>query len=248
LQYTMVKLLAISLALFTSIALIGQKMSSAAPAQSGADLAGYTICLDPGHPSETSDGTESNDHSLTELHLNWVEAKDLAPLLAADGAKVVWTKSREHQLVTNRRRAEIANAAGAVLFLRLHCDSASDSGIASYYPDRIGQVDGVSGPSLRVRQESQIAATAFQSAVVGALKGYMRDRGLHGDTATAVGHKQGALTGSIFSQVPAVTVEMCVLTNQHDFELMRTGAGQQLMARALLEGVKAAVSALNPQK
>ncbi len=72
----------------------------------------------------------------------------------------------------------------------------------------------------------------------------MRNKGVYGDSATAVGVKQGALTGSIFSRVPAVTIEMCVLTNHHDFALMRTKAGQQLMARALCAGTEAAVAAL----
>jgi len=243
---------AFSLTLLAVATAVALKPATAAPLQTptqqGGVLSGITICLDPGHPSETSEGTESLDRTLTEKHLNWVEAKDLAPLLLADGAKVVWTKSYEKQLVTNRRRAEIANAAGAALFLRLHCDSAPDSGIASYYPDRVGEVDGVTGPSLKVRQDSRIAAAAFQAAAAGFLQGSMRNKGLYGDSATAVGHKQGALTGSIFAQVPAVTVEMCVLTNRHDFLLMRTTAGQELMAKALFYGVRAAVKAVQEEK
>ncbi len=201
-------------------------------------LIGFVVCVDPGHSSETSQGTESRDHKLTERHVNWVVAQRLIALLQADGATVVSTKVRESQVVTNRRRAEIANAAHAKLFLRLHCDSGEQSGLATYYPDRMGTRFGVTGPSLAIIADSRRAAQVFHPAVILALRGSLRDAGIKGDSKTGVGGRQGALTGSIFSQVPALTVEMCVLTNAHDYKFIRTTAGQAQMAQALREGVK----------
>lgn len=202
-------------------------------------LAGFTVCLDPGHTSETSAGTASRDGQLTERHVNWVVARDLKPLLEAEGARVVMTKTSEWQVVTNRRRAEIANAARADLFLRLHCDAASDSGLATFYPDRQGRTHGHSGPSEPVIAASRRAALALHPAVMAALGGALLDRGIKGDSATGVGAKQGALTGSIFSRVPALTVEMVVLTTAHDYHFIRTRVGQDEMAHALLAGVVA---------
>jgi len=207
-------------------------------------LSGITICVDPGHTSETSAGTQSRDGKLTERHVNWVVGQRLAALLRADGAKVVPTKASEGQIVTNRRRAEIANAAHAVLLLRLHCDSNAPSGIATYYPDRQGTRFGVTGPSAEIIARSRDAARVFHPAVAGALRGALPDNGIKGDSATFVGGKQGALTGSIFARVPALTVEMCVLTNAHDYAFIRTPAGQERMARALLSGVEAYAAAL----
>ena len=123
--------------------------------------------------------------------------------------------------------------------LRLHCDAGEQSGLATYYPDRQGKRFGVTGPSPAVITDSRRAASVFQPAVIGALHGALRDAGIKGDSQTAVGGKQGALTGSIFSHVPALTVEMCVLTNAHDYRFIRTAAGQQKMALALLAGVEA---------
>ena len=202
-------------------------------------LAGFVICVDPGHASETSQGTESRDHRLTELHVNWIVAQRLEALLKTNGATVVPTKSYEGQVVTNRRRAEIANAAHARLFLRLHCDSGQQSGLATYYPDRQGTRFGVTGPSRAVMAGSRRAAEMFQPAVIAALHGSLRDAGIKGDSQTGVGSKQGALTGSIFSHVPALTVEMCVLTNAHDYNFIRTETGKDQMAHALLAGVEA---------
>lgn len=202
-------------------------------------LSGFVVCLDPGHASETSQGTASRDGKLTELHVNWVVAQRLSILLKAAGATVVPTKTRETQVITNRHRAETANAAHANLLLRLHCDSGEQSGLATYYPDRQGKRFGVTGPSFAVIRASHAAAIIFQPAVIAALLGALKDAGIKGDSKTGVGSKQGALTGSIFSQVPALTVEMCVLTNSHDYRFIRTSAGQQAMAEALLAGVEA---------
>lgn len=225
-----------SAALFLFLALPQHAQASPLP------LTGFTVCLDPGHPSETSAGTQSRDGRLSERHVNWLVAQDLTPLLRAAGARVVLTKTSEQELVTNRRRAEIANAAHANLFLRLHCDAAAASGIATYYPDRQGQVFGHVGPPWPVIASSRQDAKWFQPAVVAALSGAVANRGIKGDSATGVGARQGALTGSIFARVPALTVEMVVLTNLHDYRFIRTTAGQERMAHALLAGVEAVAS------
>jgi N-acetylmuramoyl-L-alanine amidase len=210
-------------------------------------LHGFVVCLDPGHVSETSAGTVSRDGRLTEAHVNWVIGQRLTRLLKAEGATVVPTKLRESQVVPNQRRAEIANAAHANLFLRLHCDSGEQSGVATYYPDRQGRRFGVTGPSLEVMESSRRTAQSFQPAVAAALRGALRDAGIKGDSQTGVGSKQGALTGSIFSHVPALTIEMCVLTNAHDYRFINTPSGEDRMAHALLAGVEA-VAVLEREK
>ncbi len=211
-------------------------------------LSGLTICIDPGHTSETSAGTASRDGKLTERHVNWIEAERLRGLLNAEGATVVLTKQTEGQIVTNRRRAELANAAHAVLLLRLHCDSNAPSGITTYYPDRQGARFGVTGPSADIIHRSHQAALVFQPALAQSLRGELPSGGVKGDSATFVGGKQGALTGSIFARVPALTVEMCVLTNAHDYAFIRTPQGQEQMARALAAGVLAYAQVLREDK
>ena len=137
-------------------------------ADATASLRGFIVCLDPGHPSETSQGTASRDGKLSERHVNWAVAQRLKALLEAQGATAVQTKTREAQVVTNRRRAAIANAAHAGIFLRLHCDSGEQSGLATYYPDRQGRRFGVTGPSPEVIRASHEAAILFQPAVIAA--------------------------------------------------------------------------------
>ena len=98
------------------------------------------------------------------------------------------------------------------------------------------------GAPVRRPPSSPPAAAPLCASIppaVAALGGLLADRGIKGDSATGVGGKQGALTGSIFSEVPALTVEMVVLTDAHDYRFIRTRAGQQRMAQALLAGVEA---------
>ena len=160
--------------------------------------------------------------------INWQVALKLKEYLRQAGATVVLTKSKEGESVKNKRRAEIANKVKASLMIRLHCDSGSASGFAVYYPDRKGMVQGVTGPCASVIAASKRAAKAIYPAMQAALKGSLEGRGVQGDSKTFIGGKQGALTGSIFSTVPIVTVEMVVLGKASDEKFIRADAGQKL--------------------
>jgi N-acetylmuramoyl-L-alanine amidase len=195
------------------------------------------VCIDPGHPSETSAGNVLQN-GTTEVHIVWVIGLKLRALLEAEGFKVVMTKARENQVVTNKERALTANNAGAALMIRLHCDASTDSGFAIYSPDRQGTVQGVTGPTAEIIRQSKVAAELIHKGMAGVLAGVLKDGGVRGDSKTFVGSKQGALTGSIFSQVPAVLVEMVVLSNQADAEFIKTEAGQLKMAQAIAQGIK----------
>lgn len=200
-------------------------------------LGGRTICIDPGHPSETSAGT-AGPTGVSENRMNWQVALKLRDNLQAAGATVVMTKQSENEHVTNRRRAEIANAANADIMIRLHCDAASARGFAIFAPDRQGTKYGVTGPSQSVIQRSTAAMGSFYEGMKSVLSGTLPGRGTHGDSATYVGSRQGALTGSIFSQVPTLTVEMVVLTNAQDEAFIKSASGQALMVDALRAGLE----------
>ena len=107
------------------------------------------ICIDPGHPSEVGEGTRGK--KLTEIRAAWLVAKRLEALLKAAGHEVKLTKASEKEFVKNRKRAEIANAFGADLLVRLHCDSEGGTGFWTYFPDRQGtDATGKRGPSTEV--------------------------------------------------------------------------------------------------
>jgi N-acetylmuramoyl-L-alanine amidase len=143
--------------------------------------------------------------------------------------------------VTNRERAEIANRNSAVLLVRLHCDTGKGTGYTIYFPDQVGKAkDGKTGPSHRVITESRRAAKAFHAGmdeIIHDAPTNLHDNGIKGDSATYIGGKQGALTGSVYSEVPALTVEMVYLSNPNDARSIGSNDGQQMMADALTFGI-----------
>jgi N-acetylmuramoyl-L-alanine amidase len=194
-----------------------------------------TICIDPGHPSETSAGCTAAD-GTTENHVNWVIGNLLKDRLEARGHKVVMTKQREDELVTNRRRAEIANEANAHLLLRLHCDTGHGHGYTFYYADRPGRHGDDVGPPQAMCDESGKAAKALLAGMHDRLGDALHDNGIKTDRQTAVGAKQGALTGSIYARVPAVTIEMVFLSDRDDTQWIENKDHQHLMVEALTRG------------
>ncbi|MBC8142993.1 MAG: N-acetylmuramoyl-L-alanine amidase [Armatimonadetes bacterium] len=206
-------------------------------------LAGKRVCLDPGHPSEVGMGTRGR--VLTEVGVAWTIALRVGGLLLERGAVVQLTKSAERENVVNQKRADIANRFRADLLLRFHCDAAAGRGVATYYPDRQGKTKrGVTGPAPAVLAVTKRIAPTFHRALIRSLAGTtMRDRGLKTDMATAIGAMQGALTGSIFSQVPVLLVEMAVLTNAQDEAFLRDPKGHERMAIALADAAQAALTA-----
>lgn len=212
----------------------------------GAPLRGQSpvIVIDPGHPSEVSSGA-SMQNGTSEVHIAWLVAQRLVPLLTAKGYRVEMTKTSERQMVTNIARAEVGNRAGAALEVRLHCDASSDSGYAIYFPDRPGTAHGRTGPSQDIMRHSAAAAESMHVSMVRVLGGRLKDGGVRGDSKTAVGSKQGSLTGSIFSRVPVVLIEMVTLSNRRDARFIQDTTGQKLMAQAIADGVGRYVPATN---
>jgi N-acetylmuramoyl-L-alanine amidase len=196
------------------------------------------IAIDPGHPSETSQGA-SGPAGATEIQVNWAVGQKLEALLVEKGYEVVMTKLVEEEVVTNRHRAEIGTFRGADVMVRLHCDAGSHRGTATFAPDRQGTRWGVTGPGPEVIAESQSFAQVFHPAMIEALGPGWPDLGIKGDSKTAVGARQGALTGSIFSEIPVVTVEMVVITQPEGEAFIASEEGQDRMARAIAAGIDA---------
>jgi N-acetylmuramoyl-L-alanine amidase len=210
----------------------------AAP-QTGVPDSGRTVvCIDPGHPSEVASG-RNVQNGTSEAHVDWVVATKLREALEARGYEVVLTKSAEEELVRNKDRALVANRARAALMIRLHCDASTERGFAVYYPDRRGKAkDGSVGPAGDVIEGSRRAAEAIHAGLAEGLQGALNDNGVRTDYQTKVGREQGgALTGSIFSEVPVVTIEMVVLSNPADAEFIKSEEGQRRMAESIADGV-----------
>jgi N-acetylmuramoyl-L-alanine amidase len=179
----------------------------------------------------------------TEYQIVWKVALELKAALEREGFHVVLTKPNQDANISNRDRAETANRAHAALFLRLHCDADRDSGFATFYPAKQGRIGKAIGPSLAVIRASRKCAERFHAATLHALRGALKDRGVRTDSQTAVGKRLGgALEGSIFSEVPVVLLELCILRNPKDEDFIVSKAGRKKLVEALVAGTRAAVS------
>jgi len=207
-------------------------------------LHGKTICIDPGHPSEVGRGTRGK--TLTEIQVVWDMALLMQAQLKKMGAKVVLTKSSRDQMVKNRDRSAIANKAKADLMVRLHCDAASGSGFATYYPTQQGTSQGKTGPSHELLNRIAPIAKRFHTSLANSMAGRLGTLGLKSDLKTAVGGRQGALTGSIFSEVPVLLVELVVLTNPKDEALMKKPDFKRKYAAALAKAIADSVGNQRP--
>jgi N-acetylmuramoyl-L-alanine amidase len=198
----------------------------------------FRVCIDPGHPSEKNDGLALTN-GLREVSVNWQVAVLLQRELESNGISVVMTKKTESEFMTNEKRAAIANEAHANLFLRLHADAGNSTGFTIYYPRKEGSIHGTTGPGADVLRSSAVVATLFRQSFAEALHGKLRDNGIRGDEETLIGGRQGALTGSIFSKVPTVLIEMVFLTNPADAQWIKQESNRIVMAKALAAGVRA---------
>lgn len=215
--------------LLVSPIFVAAKTSLAAPSP--------IVCIDPGHPSETSSGATAN--GLSENRLNWQVALSLQKRLKSLGIRTVMTKTRENQMVTNRQRAEIANRAGAALFIRLHCDEGGGRGFAWYYPDRAGRKLGVTGPPRNVQIASREAAYVLNESMTPILRGSLQANPVKTDADTYIGGRQGGvLTGSIFSRVPTALLEMCFINQRNDARFIASVAGREKMSLAIATGIQ----------
>ncbi len=209
----------------------------------GNDARPFLVCIDPGHPSETSEGAAAN--GLVENTLNWQVAQRLASRLNDLRIPWVMTKASLHQRVTNMRRAEIANGANqygvpCAIFIRLHCDEGGGRGFTWYYPDRAARKYGVYGPPRDVQILSRAAAQTMNGAMIPLLRGSLAPNPIKTDAATGVGGNQGGvLTGSIFARVPTALIEMCFINKRSDARFIGSAAGQKKMANALAQGIVA---------
>jgi N-acetylmuramoyl-L-alanine amidase len=173
--------------------------------------------------ASVSSGTSGVSTHKAESAINLAVAKKLRTALEARGVKVVMIRTSEKVNIPNSKRAQIANAAGADLFIRLHCDSAGSKtrGILTLIPGK----NKWTGPIL---SSSANAGSAIQKAVLKATGA--KSRGIS---------KRTDMAGFNWAKVPSVIVEMGVMSNSTDDRLLASSAYQQKIADGIANGIMA---------
>jgi N-acetylmuramoyl-L-alanine amidase len=187
-------------------------------------LEGKILVLDPGHAVKNDAGKIINQGAQAhrgaferDVALNVAET--IAPLLEAQGAKVYMTRTRMNPWrygytpqADNRGRAILANMVRADAYIRIHCDWNRDrrfKGFTTYY----------------YRWGSRALAETIHRALASALPGH-RDNGI----------KRRSFV-SVSAHMPAVLLELGVLSNRAEGKELADEAHQSHLAMAVSEGI-----------
>lgn len=202
----------------------------------GGRLSGVIICIDPGHQAmgnydvepiapgssftktKTSSGTQGVESRVPEYEVNLEVSLMLRDALEAEGATVVMTRESNNVDISNIERAQIANGAGADLFLRIHCNGSEDS--------------SVNGIGLYVRETGTCAQESYDAA--GCILPAMSDA--TGAKANGI-YKRDTYTGLNWAEMPAILVEMGYMSNADEDMKLVDYDYQGLLVKGMVEGV-----------
>jgi N-acetylmuramoyl-L-alanine amidase len=152
-------------------------------------LRGLVVAVDPGHPP----GGATGPTGLTEAEANLAVALRLAPMLERAGARVVLTRTDDRALGLYER-AQIAEAAGAHLFVSVHQNG---------FPDGVDPFASAGTSTFYFHAHAEPLARAFQAELLGEFR--LRDLGV-GRASLAVLRRltwmPAVLTESMFMMVP----------------------------------------------
>lgn len=231
---------------FSRTALIGILMATLALsagwlAPRRADAASpKVICIDAGHQSRgdsrlepigpgsskkkprVTSGTSGTATHKSESSVNLAVALKLRTELEKRGYKVVMVRTKQKVNIANSKRAKIANAADADLFIRLHCDSSTNhsiKGILTIVPGK----NRWTGPIVK---RSAAAGAAVRKAIIKATKA--KDRGLS---------KRTDMSGFNYAKVPSLIVEMGMMSNATEDRKLVTSAYQRKLVTGMANGI-----------
>jgi N-acetylmuramoyl-L-alanine amidase len=218
------------------------------------------IAIDPGHGG--MDGGTSLGYGLMEKDLTKDIANRLAQLLTGANWEVVTTR-QEDDAVSLRRRAEIANAASADLFLSIHVNWLPDRtarGFETYY---LGPTDDPFLRRLAVieNRDSGFALADYRDLLQGIYADVRRDQSrqlavkiqdrlfetLREDNPEIV--SRGVMTAPfavlVATEMPAVLVEVACLSNDREARLLALPHYRQRIADALFSAITTYASSMN---
>ena len=204
---------------------------------------GHLIAIDPGHQAKANnalepnrpdsgemkakvlDGTHGVVTGVRESYVNLMVGLKFRDELTARGYRVLMIRTTEEVDISNKERAEMANNAGAELFLRLHCDYSGD-------PGRQGTsvlCQGNDRPyNAHIYSQCYRISTLLLEHICRATGG--PNRGVEW---------RGEMTGLNWSLVPGCLVEMGFLSNAEEEARLLNEEYQLLLAKAMADAVDA---------
>lgn len=176
----------------------------------------YTVCLDPGHGgTDAANGSPDGTYKEHEFTLDM--GKRIRAHLERCGVTVVMTRETDASVGLSRR-AEIANAAGADLYVSLHSNASGSAwsnarGLCVYTYAAGGERDDLANAILRRVNES----------------------GEIGIFSAGLYHSKFAVLAQ--TTMPACLVEYAFHTNKSDVAKLKSAAWRESLAIATAKGV-----------
>lgn len=217
-----------------------------APQRQEGRLSGVTVCIDAGHqengrfvnepigPGLTgstsgkggmAQGTKTNRReSIVCLEIGML----LRDELLRQGANVVMTREDQTTFHTNIERCEIAEAGGAQIMLRLHCNNSSNRskrGIQVYGPLNSDYAKAVADADT-YREMGQKLLDAMKTRV-----------GMTLANSTGMVRLNDNYVGNNWAKMMCFLVEMGYLSNPAEEYLLVTPVYQQWLAEGMADGV-----------
>jgi N-acetylmuramoyl-L-alanine amidase len=211
-----------------------------ASTETTAKVSDFVVVIDAGHqahadlrPEPIGPGSKKTKPSVAggtsgvvtharESAVNLAVALRLRKALEARGIRVIMVRTKQKVDIPNSKRAKMANAAHAGLLIRLHCDGAGSSsvkGLLTLVPARNSWTQPIVTVSARAGRDIRAAAIKATGA---------KDRGIT---------RRGDMSGFNWSKVPAVIVEMGVMTNRADDRKLSQASYQQKLADGMAAGI-----------
>lgn len=192
------------------------------PIGPGSDQMQY---VEPGGTSGVATGREEAEVTL-----------DIARLLAAKlrdaGVNVVMVRDDNETVLSSEQRAEVANAAGADVFVRLHCDGSDDPGLRGFSTLVPGHNQWTTEAGI---VDSSAYAASIMHPIVIAETGAV-DMGVV---------ERNDLAGFNFCRVPSLLFEMGFMSNYDEDQLLSDPAYQERLAQALCDATLAYLEAVS---
>lgn len=218
--------------------------STEAESESQRPSSGITVCIDAGHQahgiSETepigpgstvmkaklATGTQGRFTGVPEHVVTLQVSLKLQKILETRGYNVVMIRTTENCTLSNKERAEVANASGAQAFIRIHCNGVDDStvrGVINYVPgtDNTFVPQNVIAPSINLGT----VIGNYMCAATGA-----QNRGVLGSNE---------MSGINWCKIPVTILEMGFMTNEQDDRLLCDDGYQTTMATGIANGIDA---------
>ena len=210
------------------------------------------VVIDPGHGGH--DPGAKVKGLLSEADLVLDVSRRLEKLLLQQGVEVALTRAAD-VFVPLETRTEIANRAGADLFLSIHANASSDAAARGFETYFLSFAPNAQAEAIAARENAASAKTMrslpdivkaialnnkidesrdFASLVQASLAERLKkvDR-----SARSLGVKQAPFMVLIGATMPSVLAEISFLTNRQEGSLLKTQSYRQQVAEALFAGV-----------